>query len=373
MPSNNSGLIWPAAPHTIAKIQILTRYLNAYFPILGRARRGQDILIVDGFAGPGEYENYSYGSPLAVMAAARSALQKTGTAWVAGKIHLAFMEEKRARYDNLLKRLAEQPSDPHIVIHTYHSTFELGMAQLREEMPLSFDGRHPLFVFIDPFGATGAPFSLVKDILSSPCSEVLINLDADGIGRILRAGEISRHKELLTQIYGDDSWEASLDDHNFARLCMQARDLYLEKLRGLPHVDFAFPFEMLAKGNAINYYLIFASQHYLGLEKMKEAMKGLAQDGDYRFADVRANSPQGTLFRFDEPEHYALKMREAFTKKTATYIECRNWALNQTPFVNPKKILASLERNNLLTVKSKNPKRHKGTFDAEKTISITFL
>lgn len=71
--------VWNAPPHTIAKIEMLRAYLVAWFQILGRSRRGQELLYVDGFAGPGEYSNYSVGSPVAALSAAREALDATGS------------------------------------------------------------------------------------------------------------------------------------------------------------------------------------------------------------------------------------------------------------------------------------------------------
>ena len=70
-----------------------------------------------------------------------------------------------------------------------------GLAVVRKDIPAPFCKSHPLFVFIDPFGATGAPFSVVREILKSGCSEVLINLDADGIARIYRAKDEAKHED----------------------------------------------------------------------------------------------------------------------------------------------------------------------------------
>ena len=58
------------APHTVAKHLILKRYLDAWFPILGRFN--DRINYIDGFAGPGEYEGGEDGSPLLAIEAARS-------------------------------------------------------------------------------------------------------------------------------------------------------------------------------------------------------------------------------------------------------------------------------------------------------------
>ena len=75
------------------------------------------------------------------------------------------------------------------------------MRKVRADAPRPFMAQHPLFVFIDPFGATGVPFSTVKQLLASPCSEVLLNLDADGIGRIFHAGERAAHEQNLNAIF----------------------------------------------------------------------------------------------------------------------------------------------------------------------------
>ena len=81
MPPKKFPTIWNAPPHTIAKIKILRAYLVAWFQILGRSRRGQELLYVDGFAGPGEYVNYPTGSPLAALSAAEEALALTASQW----------------------------------------------------------------------------------------------------------------------------------------------------------------------------------------------------------------------------------------------------------------------------------------------------
>ena len=54
--------IWPIDNHTRAKHEILRRYLQAWLPIM--TSRNEQVLIIDGFAGPGEYVGGEPGSPL---------------------------------------------------------------------------------------------------------------------------------------------------------------------------------------------------------------------------------------------------------------------------------------------------------------------
>ena len=215
------------------------------------------------------------------------------------------------------------------------------------------------------------PFETVASILSTSCSEVLINLDSDGIARIRRAADGANSDALLTAIFGDESWRAALDASDFKGLCKQVLDLYKTKLRSIPSVEYAFSFEMRGRHDAINYHLVFASQNALGLEKMKEAMRSIDQNGSYCFSDGAVG--QHTLFRFDHPEDFAPKFHLKFVGREVGYDQLRDYALNETPFTNPKSMLADLERQGLLLVKSNDPKRRKGAFKEESLISLTFV
>jgi hypothetical protein len=127
---------------------------------------------------------------------------------------------------------------------------------------------------------------------------------------------------------------------------------------------------MRTSASALNYHLVFASQHHLGLEKMKEAMKRMDQDGSYCFSDAKVR--QQTLFRFDDPEHYSELMFNAFRRKKATYAQLRDYALNETPFVNPKSVLRVLEvEQDLIEVGSRRPRR-KGTFNEDNILWVQF-
>src|SRR4051812_13182003 len=114
MPPVEHGTIWPADPHTLAKIEILKGYLHAYFPILGRTKRGQNILLVDGFAGPGEYTNASEGSPVAALSIATASLSSSGNAWIAGDVICAFIEPDKDRCQHLRERIKKVQAHPKV-------------------------------------------------------------------------------------------------------------------------------------------------------------------------------------------------------------------------------------------------------------------
>lgn len=371
MPSKKHDTIWEAEPHTIAKITILESYLHVWFQIMGRSMAGKDILYIDGFAGPGEYTNCPKGSPIAALNAAKEALRLSGGQWKAGTIHCVFIEANVERFDHLQKVIGQLAGISRVKIHLLHTTFTEGLKHLKSEIPSAFSKSWPLFVFIDPFGATGAPFSTVAEILRSPYAEVLINVDADGIVRIFRAKEEASSDDLLKEIFGNDEWKTTLKDiHNFNAQCLQVLNLYKLNLRRLQNIRYAFAFEMRSRSRSLNYYLVFASQHYLGLEKMKEAMKTVDQTGNYHFSDAYVN--QQILFRFEKPENYSPLMFAQFKGKVVQYDELRDFALNETPFINPKGMLKDLENKDLITVSSRVPNRRMGTFNEENIVKIIF-
>ncbi len=359
--------IWNAEPHTIAKIKILQSYFYVWVEIFGRSWRGQNLLYVDGFAGPGKYKNYDKGSPVAAIEAAKAALSSVGDKWVAGEVNCAFIELDTKRFTHLEAVLKSIPKHSKLKIHSFNTSFVDGLSELRVQFPDAFQTQ-PLFVFIDPFGPKGVPFAEVADILKSPRSEVLVNFDADGVIRILKA----KNDAILNRIYGGTSWEGKLSkDKGFDVLCREALNLYKENLRSLPNVKYIFSFEMRAYPNTPNYSLVFASQHPKGLEKMKEAMKKMDQNGTYSFSDTNLN--QTSLFRFNQSEEYAMKMHEQYKGKDAGYHELQDYALNETPFIDPKSMLRNLENKNLIHVVSSDPKRRKGTFNEKKIQKIVFL
>jgi len=372
LPPKRFETVWDAAPHTIAKITILKSYLNAWFRIMGLTKHKQEILYIDGFAGPGKYKNYDEGSPIAALRAAQSAIDTSGLNWKAGNIHCAFIEADRKRFTHLQQEITRWDDVNGLKTYSMDVSFPEGLAVLREQLPKPFDKSHPLFVFIDPFGATGAPFTSVTEILKSPCSEVLINLDADGIARIFLAEENANSEETLDSIFGDSSWKTLPGKGTpFPALCRAVLDLYKTRLRSLPNIRFVFAFEMQTTAGALNYFLVFASQHPLGLEKMKEAMKSIDQDGNYSFSDGSLN--QSSLFRFNDPAIYSPRLLDRFQGQTVSYDVVKDFALNETPFVNPKSMLKDLELRDRINVFSQDPKRRKGTFSQTDNLRLQFL
>lgn len=366
------GTTWEAPAHTIAKIEMLRKYLFVWLRILGARFRGVDLWYIDGFAGPGQYDNYPEGSPVAALRAVDDA--RTAAAdWVAGTVHCAFMEEDAARFANLEEVLSAIPAQDGVSRHLFRGRFVEGIEALKRCQPSPFAPSRPIFAFIDPFGIKGLPFATVRELLSKPQREVLINFDSDGIQRIYAAGEAASHRVRLNEVFGDEEWVSELASVPRADIPQRAFAMYKRRLLSIPNVDYVFPFAMGTSAGKVDYHLVFASQHRLGLEKMKEVMSQFASDGEFVFTDSR-DDRQTSLFRFDDPIHHASQMLTQFVGQTVTYREVDRYALNESPFKNPKKMLESLEKAGRITVSCTRSNRKPGTYpeDAQMGMLLRF-
>ncbi|MEX2215780.1 MAG: three-Cys-motif partner protein TcmP [Phycisphaeraceae bacterium] len=371
MPSKKPKSLWSAPPHTLAKLAILRSYLIAYFSILGsRTDSTREILYLDGFAGPNEYTDHPRGSPTEAVTAAAAAINKTANRWRAKGVKCIFIDRERWIVEHCRRKLGELPNYSRVEHEVRNGRFDEVLPSLIAEFPDHFRGDAPLFVFADPFGATGVPFTSIEKILSTNCSELFLNFDSDGLVRILKAQGKGNAEGNLTDIFGDESWRGELDPgEKPLLLAHRALALFKRRLRSITGVNYVFTFEMQKHQGSPDYHLVFASRHRLGLEKMKEAMRAISKEqAGFEFCD--ANVGMGSLFRFDRPEDWAAKVHDFFSGQTVVAESVWDFVLNETLLVNAKGVLEKLEKEAYIIIQRKPGARKKR--DLELMESITF-
>lgn len=346
--------------------------MHVWAKIFGQSLPQTPLTYIDGFAGPGEYTNPTEGSPIAALDAIVEA--RSQARWSAGEVRLLFIEESRDRFNHLKSLCASKSLPPGVSVKCECTQFVTGIEAAKRMYGRAFASRQPLLVFVDPFGATGAPFSTIKEILSSEKSEVIVNFDADGVERIRSGKESADAARILTEVFGSKVWEdldwGALD---YRSRCFEAARLYKRCLLALPGVEYAFMFEMGDASGQLNYFLIFASRHETGLEKMKDVMKAIDQTGDYKFYDALVGQRQ--LFRFDQPELWIDPMVREFAGRTVPFREVKKWVLNETPFCtfNRKMLRPASERGLLAAVPRPGIRLAKGQFTEDKLAGVKFV
>ncbi len=350
---------WSAKPHTAAKIKLVEEYLTRWVRVLGFAGAGE-FYIIDGFAGPGKYENDVQGSPIAMV---KATLRSRPLATMAKAFELIFVEADEKVFEHLTNHIGKLPNVDGVNINLFNSEFEAAFPEIKRKFPRGFTTSSPLFVFLDPFGAKGISWQTVAELLSSRTSEVLINFDADGIGRN------KDNEELMDTVMGDHDWRKDRVGVSLSTFCRRLVARYKRNLRKLQRVDYAFSFEMRTKANSLDFFLIFASQSPKGLIEMKQAMKSIDQSGEYRFSDALIG--QESFFKFDDPEDHWENTWKEFRGKTIKREDVEKFILNETPFYNFHKLLRMIYDRGLLKALPDDGSLRKGYFS--KAESLQFL
>ena len=92
-------------------------------------------------------------------------------------------------------------------------------------------------------------------------------------------------------------------------------------------------------------------------------MKRIDKTGAYCFSDAHVG--QTNLFTFTDPTDAARIMARELAGATLGYDEVEAYALNESPFPNPKSMLKVLEKEDLTAVGSADKPRRKFTYPDE--------
>jgi hypothetical protein len=220
----------------------------------------------------------------------------------------------------------------------------------------------PTFAFINPFGWTGAPFSIVRYILGQPKWEVLVTFMYE-INRLHRSSRPDGKLRLVLRVrglarrhrVGRDGQEKSL------------HDLYLRQLKNAAGAKYVRSFPMCNMSGVTDYYLFYATGSLTGLKKMKEAMWAVDPSGELTFSD--ATNPR-QLVLFSGTPRYGDLRRQILTRLAncvATVGEIEEFVLAETAFCHThdkKQVLKPLEISDSSpsVVLDEPPRRPCGTF-----------
>lgn len=346
--------IWEIEEHTIAKHQILANYLKAWFPIIGRFN--STLNYIDGFAGPGVYSKGEPGSPIIAL---KVALEHT--AELTGDINFLFIEEDTDRAENLNKEISKLDLKKNFKVRIVNSKFY----ETIDSILKSFENEErilaPTFLFIDPFGFSGIPASVISSLLKNRKVEVFINFSVDSINRFIGTNDANIH---ISELFGTDAVIELIKSSNNNRV-RDLKDLYQIMLQ--EHSKFVRYFEMRNRENRIIYYLFFASNSNRGHIKMKEAMWRVNQEGDFIFSDSTDKNQEVLFVKNDFGEEVFNILTENFKNKTVDVIELKGYVEDNTAYLDKHltQALRFAENENLITVnelKKDGKKRRKNSF-----------
>ena len=350
-----TSTLWPLEPHTRAKHDILIRYLQAWFPILGQSRF-PTVIYIDGFAGPGRYSNDAPGSPVLAL---RAALQHQ--ARIRTTVYFYFIERNAERAATLREVISGFTLPPQFKVSVKSGvTFEEAFSSIRRT-------HHPLpptFAFIDPFGWTGVPFEVISAILMVPSCEVMVTFMYEEVNRFI---SLESQQTNFDRFFGTSEWRRTFATADSRSRNIFLHRLYLTQLKMRARAKYVRSFEMRNSRDVTDYFLFYATNSLLGLKKMKASMWRVDQSGEFTFSDATDRN-QLTLFG-RAPQFGVLSdtIRSKFSGRVATVREIEHYVLEHTAFRETHyktQVLRKLELMDppLLEVIDAPPSRRAGTY-----------
>lgn len=253
----------------VFKHAVLDQYLVPYAMKTG-VREPHRVAFVDGYAGPGIYDDGSPGSPARVMQAARDISDKRN-------LELHFIEKKTSFLDSL--RSYTENNKGSLSAKVYDGDINEHLDAL-----ITSTKETPTLFFLDPFGLV-IPFESVRRLLDRPAGfglpnmEVLINFSAVALRRI--AGTLTSENPVQATLdrmdavcggsWWRDTWRVNSGDSTRAEEAVTAE--YARRLAGGDSPSYGW-WAVDVKNRPNHkpaYYLVFLSRHRDGLELFGES------------------------------------------------------------------------------------------------------
>jgi three-Cys-motif partner protein len=356
-----SDTLWPYSAHTRAKHHVLKSYTERRLVIMGQQGGFPELVVVDGFAGPGRYATGEKGSPLILLDAL---LDHGSRDLIDAKVRFVFIEKERDRYEHLEGELAAyEPLPRGVTVNTYCDRFDAQMERLLGELGPK---PPPIFAFIDPFGLSDNHIEVTSRVLGYQGCEVLTYLPLWHIARLIDQKAFQPH---LDNLYGDRTWTEARGIQGMQDRIAFLRDLFEQKLHRT--CMFTTSFEILdERATNSGYYLSFGTSHPLGFVKMKEAMWKVDPVNGRSYRDRGPVNQELLPIRL-EPDVRDLRaaLLDRFAGRPCSIAEVERFTDERTRFLAgshlKKRTLLPMEEDGLVEVVSCPPKRRRGQFPPE--------
>ena len=348
---------WKAEPHTLAKLEILRRYLGAWFSII--CQRFDELVYVDATSGPGEYSGGEDGSPLVALDAAKQVVTRSDIRLKCTSLRFWFGDQELKYIEHLRGLVDRRTWPPRFAVQYRSADLTDLVREVLRELPV--EGTTPFFTFIDPFG-NHAPLVLIGEIMAHPSAEVFLLFSPSDVRRNA-ANENSEQRRRIEEVWGGNEIAAlapRLDDAALA-------GAYGCKLRRF--AEFVRSFRMKCSPGRTVYFLFFLTNRVEGFVKMKEAMWPTSGSKAYECSDAE-DEDQLPLFSSDEDAKEPVRCllcQQFRDRQEVSGFEVERWVNAETMYLNKHKTAALRTAETCGTVcagitKADGTRRRKGSF-----------
>jgi len=294
--------------HSKHKHEILVKYLPTFRRI---AKLWKEFLYIDGFAGPGRYDDGSEGSPILAIKSLNNLFSENVEISENCIVKCVFVEANDKNFEKLVENLEDlEHNTKNIAVEYYQGEFEHVFPAIMEDYD-EFSTSPSLF-FLDPFGYNQIPFWIYEEIFSLKKPEIIVSLMVNPIARF---HEDTTKFNAYCRTFGSDDWKDNFDkNYDYIEDKEEAfslffQDLLKEKTKATHTNRYIIRH---AKTNQRIYDIIHATTHFKGLKVMKDVMFGMGIKGTFEYHGkkeniLRANRSLFEFIKTPPPEFEAIK------------------------------------------------------------------
>ncbi|QSB10472.1 three-Cys-motif partner protein TcmP [Lysinibacillus fusiformis] len=361
--------------HSDAKIEILNNY---YIPWLRKINLGihnqNRCLVIDGFAGPGIYEeDQAEGSPIKLIKGAIEFCEQCSErGWDLPNINIILIEGDIDNYSKLQTNISSlYPTRiddngeidlidyPTINIITINDTFANALGSILDSIDKG-QTLIPSFCFVDPFGFSHTPFELFQRYLQNEKAELLFNFMFEEINRFIMSDKNKKLIETYQELFGIEDIKQIRKEIGVLTGAERKKiviDFYSRSLLEMTEARYVLDFEFKKNGRT-KMFLIYATKSIKGLEVMKDVMWKVDGTGMFLFSDqISANQLEFEFINIMEKETHqtnlATLLAIVFKRKRKSMAMIESYVLENTiyPLSNYlKPALKILEKNGMIEV-----------------------
>ncbi|WP_280496238.1 three-Cys-motif partner protein TcmP [Nocardia asiatica] len=282
---------WPRVEHTAAKHDIYDRYLRRWFPIILSDNSWNTATYAEGFSGPGVYDRGEDGSPIIAV---RAFVEQVSN--YSKKARFLFIDDDErciAMLPEQLKRAFPErprPEDQMPVLVKKGKCEEL----LEKELDSAGAWEAPILAVLDSWGNAPVPYRFLQRIANNKGSEVIVTFKPQHFVRF-----VDDLGESADEVFGgDQTWRqaGSIDSSKKRQFILTC---YRSALKSAGF-KYLLDFELVdRRGDTL--YLVFGTNHRLGVQKMKDSLWEVDRVFGVGFRDPR-DSQLEALFEFEDPQ-----------------------------------------------------------------------
>lgn len=347
-------------PQSHLKIQIVTKYFDAWSKVMLTKGRRSEIGYVDLFSGPGRYRGGEDSTPLLIL---KRAVQDPR---LRSGLRTLFNDSKPDFVSALRERIAEVPEIDRLSFQPRVMNETVGNDLIRR---LDDFGGIPTLYFVDPWGYKGVTAEILKHTVIGQGSECILFFNFNRVNSAVSNQTVEHH---IQAMFGGEDGLSLLREvvaHNSRRdreeLIVQFLSNVLKESGAEYHIFFRFEHEASER---TSHYIVFASKHFLGLKIMRDIMarESMGFEGLPVFEWKPQRSPQLSLdlgFQKDEIDRNIIEMvSRYYSKREATVGEVFQTLSVGTTYTlaDFQRVINSLEESGRVIIDKSREKRMVG-------------